>query len=244
VVLARTDRDGDGHIEQHEVRTVMQNLGAPMSDDAIKKLIAGVDTDGNGMVRAQRTAPLMPPLTACSWSPGALCSIDALGCGGHIAHWLHGVGRRPVELPGAVPHHPNSTPLTRLVALAAAFVCAWQVEFDEFIGIMGARIVKDNAELEQAVNIFFSAGDDDGEPKGCACAPKHAALRCAPCRSMPRPHATRTALDHVRHVARLRHGCACTPRSLPPPPPTRSMCVMCVVRVVHGACTVSSTSMT
>jgi len=83
------DRDGDGHIEQHEVRTVMQNLGAPMSDDAIKKLIAGVDTDGNGMV-----------------------------------------------------------------------------EFDEFIGIMGARIVKDNAELEQAVNIFFSAGDDDGEPKG------------------------------------------------------------------------------
>ena len=45
-----TDRDGDGHIEPKELRTVMSNLGIPMTDEQVKKVIAGVDTDGNGMI--------------------------------------------------------------------------------------------------------------------------------------------------------------------------------------------------
>ena len=50
----RPDRDGDGHIEPKEIKTVMSQLGTPISDEQVKVLIAGVDTDGNGMVR---TAP-------------------------------------------------------------------------------------------------------------------------------------------------------------------------------------------
>ena len=46
----RFDRDGDGHIEPHELRTVMNNLGVPQSEEAVKKLIASVDVDGNGMI--------------------------------------------------------------------------------------------------------------------------------------------------------------------------------------------------
>ena len=46
----RFDRDGDGHIEPHELKTVMSNLGCPQDEAGIKKLIASVDTDGNGMI--------------------------------------------------------------------------------------------------------------------------------------------------------------------------------------------------
>jgi len=82
------DRDGDGHIEPHEMRTVMSNLGVHMSDEAVKKIIANVDTNDDGVI-----------------------------------------------------------------------------EFDEFIGIMGRRILNEGAEFEHALSIFFTAGDDDGEPK-------------------------------------------------------------------------------
>jgi len=44
------DRDGDGHIEPKEIRRVMKDMGFLMSEDEAKKLIAGVDTDGNGMI--------------------------------------------------------------------------------------------------------------------------------------------------------------------------------------------------
>lgn len=44
------DRDGDGHIEPKEIRKVMSNLGCPMSEKEAQALIAGVDTDGNGMI--------------------------------------------------------------------------------------------------------------------------------------------------------------------------------------------------
>ena len=47
----RPDRDGDGHIEPKEIKTVMSQLGTPISDEQVKVLIQGVDTDGNGMVR-------------------------------------------------------------------------------------------------------------------------------------------------------------------------------------------------
>lgn len=46
----RFDRDGDGHIEPHELKIVMSNLGCPQDEAGIKKLIASVDTDGNGMI--------------------------------------------------------------------------------------------------------------------------------------------------------------------------------------------------
>lgn len=44
------DRDGDGHIEPKELRKVMADLGCPMSEENTRKLIEGVDTDGNGMI--------------------------------------------------------------------------------------------------------------------------------------------------------------------------------------------------
>ena len=47
---AISDRDGDGHIEPHEIKRVMANLGCPQTDEQVKKLIQGVDTDGNGMI--------------------------------------------------------------------------------------------------------------------------------------------------------------------------------------------------
>lgn len=53
LATAVADRDGDGHIEPKELKTVMGNLGIMQSDEQIKTLIASVDTDGNGMVRAR-----------------------------------------------------------------------------------------------------------------------------------------------------------------------------------------------
>jgi len=44
------DRDGDGHIEPKELVKVMRNVGVVMTDEAVKKLIAGVDSDDNGMI--------------------------------------------------------------------------------------------------------------------------------------------------------------------------------------------------
>ena len=46
-----TDRDNDGHIEPGELKTVMANVGMVLTDEQARALIAGVDTDGNGMVR-------------------------------------------------------------------------------------------------------------------------------------------------------------------------------------------------
>ena len=50
VVHARADRDGDGHIEPKEIKRVMANLGCPQTDEQVRQLIKGVDTDGNGMI--------------------------------------------------------------------------------------------------------------------------------------------------------------------------------------------------
>lgn len=55
------DRDGDGHIEPHEIKTVMANLGCPQTAEQVQKLIATVDTDGNGMVSHQHQQHYRPP---------------------------------------------------------------------------------------------------------------------------------------------------------------------------------------
>ena len=49
--LCGADRDGDGHIEPKEIKTVMGNIGVHVSDEKASAIIASVDTDGNGMVR-------------------------------------------------------------------------------------------------------------------------------------------------------------------------------------------------
>lgn len=50
VSASLSDKDGDGHIEPKEIRTVMRNIGVRMDENAIKALIASVDADGNGKV--------------------------------------------------------------------------------------------------------------------------------------------------------------------------------------------------
>jgi len=53
------DRDGDGHIEPKEMRTVMKELGLEITEEKAKKLIAGVDTDGNGMIEFDEFVTIM-----------------------------------------------------------------------------------------------------------------------------------------------------------------------------------------
>lgn len=53
------DRDGDGHIEPKEIKSVMSNLGCPQSDEQIKALIASVDTDGNGKIEFDEFVGIM-----------------------------------------------------------------------------------------------------------------------------------------------------------------------------------------
>jgi len=53
------DRDGDGHIEPREIKTVMANLGCPQNDEQVKHLIASVDTDGNGMIEFDEFVSIM-----------------------------------------------------------------------------------------------------------------------------------------------------------------------------------------
>jgi len=53
------DRDGDGHIEPHELKYVMANLGCPQDNKQIEKLIAGVDVDGNGMIEFDEFVGIM-----------------------------------------------------------------------------------------------------------------------------------------------------------------------------------------
>ena len=52
--------DGDGHINPKEIRTVMRDVGVNLTADEIKKLIASVDADGNGMVRKHARASDLP----------------------------------------------------------------------------------------------------------------------------------------------------------------------------------------
>lgn len=53
------DKDGDGHIEPKEIRTVMRNVGVKLSDEESRKLIASVDTDGNGMIEFDEFVSIM-----------------------------------------------------------------------------------------------------------------------------------------------------------------------------------------
>jgi len=53
------DRDGDGHIEPHELKYVMANLGCPQTDKQIEKLINSVDVDGNGMIEFDEFVGIM-----------------------------------------------------------------------------------------------------------------------------------------------------------------------------------------
>ena len=60
LALSRSaDRDGDGHIEPKEIKSVMSNLGCPQSDEQIKALIASVDTDGNGKIEFDEFVGIM-----------------------------------------------------------------------------------------------------------------------------------------------------------------------------------------
>ncbi len=42
--------NGDGHIDVHEIQTVMANLGYPKTKEEAEKIAAAVDADGNGMI--------------------------------------------------------------------------------------------------------------------------------------------------------------------------------------------------
>jgi len=53
------DRDNDGHIEPGELKTVMSNVGMVLSDEQARALIAGVDTDGNGMIEFDEFVGIM-----------------------------------------------------------------------------------------------------------------------------------------------------------------------------------------
>jgi len=53
------DRDGDGHIEPHELRNVMRDLGCPQTEEQVKRIIAGVDVDGNGMIEFDEFVGIM-----------------------------------------------------------------------------------------------------------------------------------------------------------------------------------------
>jgi len=53
------DKDGDGHIEPREIKSVMANLGCPQTDEQVKHLIASVDTDGNGMIEFDEFVGIM-----------------------------------------------------------------------------------------------------------------------------------------------------------------------------------------
>ena len=41
------DVNGDGHIDDKELKQIMDNLGEKVSADALKKMVDEVDTDGN-----------------------------------------------------------------------------------------------------------------------------------------------------------------------------------------------------
>jgi len=53
------DRDNDGHIEPGELKTVMANVGMVLTDEQARALIAGVDTDGNGMIEFDEFVGIM-----------------------------------------------------------------------------------------------------------------------------------------------------------------------------------------
>lgn len=55
----RFDRDGDGHIEPKEIKTVMGNIGVHVSDEKASAIIASVDTDGNGMIEFDEFVSIM-----------------------------------------------------------------------------------------------------------------------------------------------------------------------------------------
>ena len=148
----RPDRDGDGHIEPKEIKTVMSQLGTPISDEQVKVLIAGVDTDGNGMVR---TAPSRLARDRTRGPPVVL-----------------GVCARRVAI--ALSRTDHAAPLALLLRATSS-----QIEFDEFVGIMAARMLKadGDGELEQAFSLFDDAS-------GCAAThatPLHHTPFCRAC---------------------------------------------------------------
>ncbi len=49
----RFDLNGDGHIDAHEIKTVMAEIGAPLTDGEVAEMIAKADADGNGMIDFQ-----------------------------------------------------------------------------------------------------------------------------------------------------------------------------------------------
>ena len=49
-VFNRFDTDGNGHIDEYELHSIMMKLGRPLEDGESKKLIDTVDTDGSGVV--------------------------------------------------------------------------------------------------------------------------------------------------------------------------------------------------
>eukprot|EP00957_Ditylum_brightwellii_P079215 6024638-Ditylum_brightwellii.AAC.1 len=44
------DRSGDGRISYEELRSTMSSLGVTMSENALQKVVAQLDTDGNGEI--------------------------------------------------------------------------------------------------------------------------------------------------------------------------------------------------
>ncbi len=49
----RFDLNGDGHIDAHEIRTVMAEIGTPLTESEVSEMIAKADADGNGMIDFQ-----------------------------------------------------------------------------------------------------------------------------------------------------------------------------------------------
>lgn len=78
---------------------------------------------------------------------------------------LHGVRPRASRRCMSGLAGPPPSPTAHHTELGARSACRAQIEFDEFIGIMGERILREGAEFDHALSIFFTAGEDDGEPK-------------------------------------------------------------------------------
>lgn len=53
------DKDGSGNIDMQEMREAMKALGVYMSKDQVRRMMASVDTDGNGFIEYEEFKTLM-----------------------------------------------------------------------------------------------------------------------------------------------------------------------------------------